>query len=222
MRSLLFAGQIEQSAVEMVNQHVNHACIYTWGLLNECESDTEFGRGMYSRIIDLLHRLDGMRPATFASCRFFTDICLELADIASFNIYPLWYYEENAASYTARLVRWMDDNGAEGKPIIISEFGAGGIYGYHDPLYESKWSEERQARILDEQLTALEAMKRVTGTYIWQFADVRVAEEWSMHRPKSQNNKGIVDLFRRPKLAYRVVKDHYAKKQQPAELLPQE
>ena len=39
-----------------------------------------------------------------------------------------------------------------------------------------------------------------------QFADVRVSEEWARARPKTMNNKGIVDNWRRPKLAYATVK----------------
>lgn len=209
MRRPNFQEQIDTSTREMVTQHRNHPCIYTWGLLNECESDTEFGRGVYSHIINILHEMDASRPVTFASCRFFNDICLDLVDIASFNIYPLWYHEEEPASYGPRLAAWMDENGAAGKPILFSEFGAGGIAGYHDPLYMPKWSEERQAAILDNQLGALGAMERISGTYIWQFADVRVSEEWAMIRPKAQNNKGVVDMYRHPKLSYAIVKKHY-------------
>lgn len=211
MRKPLFKEQIDGSATEMVVQHYNHPCIYTWGLLNECESETEFGYGMYSHVIDLLHRLDKTRPVTFASCRFFKDVCLGLVDIASFNIYPQWYTTEDPSDYADRLLQWMDESGAANKPIIFSEFGAGAIAGYHDPMYKSKWSEERQAEILDAQLKALCHKARVSGTYIWQFADVRVAEQWAMHRPKGQNNKGVVDIFRRPKMAYNTVKENYTK-----------
>ena len=209
MRKPLFKEQIDMSAREMVTQHFNHPCIYTWGLLNECESETEFGRSMYGHVIDLIHSLDATRPVTFASCRFFKDVCLDLVDIASFNIYPLWYTDEDPAAYADKLLQWMDENGAANKPILFSEFGAGGIAGYHDPLYKAKWSEERQAEILDRQLKDLCAKARISGTYIWQFADVRVADEWAMRRPKAQNNKGVVDLYRRPKLAYKTVKENY-------------
>ena len=209
MRKPLFKEQIDTSAREMVTQHFNHPCIYTWGLLNECESETEFGRSIYSHVIDLIHSLDATRPVTFASCRFFKDVCLDLVDIASFNLYPLWYMDEDPATCSDKLLQWMDENGAANKPILFSEFGAGGIAGYHDPLYKAKWSEERQAEILDKQLKALCAKVRISGTYIWQFADVRVADEWAMRRPKAQNNKGIVDLYRRPKLAYAIVKENY-------------
>lgn len=44
---------------------------------------------------------------------------------------------------------------------------------------------------------------------LWQFADVRVADEWAMRRPEAQNNKGVVDMYRRLKLAYGAVKENY-------------
>ena len=104
----------------------------------------------------------------------------------------------------------MEENGAAGKPILFSEFGAGGIAGFHDPINKAKWSEECQAEILGQQLADLGSIRRISGTYIWQFADVRVAREWAMGRPKSENNKGVVDRYRRPKLAYFKVKENYA------------
>lgn len=194
---------------EMVHQHVNHPCIWVWGLLNECESATEFGREAYRRQLEQLRRLDPTRPTTFASCRFFTDICMDLPDVCSFNIYPLWYHEEPAEDYARRIAEFMDQAGAAGKPIIFSEFGAGAIAGYHDPFGRAKWSEERQADILDAQLAAILGMERVSGAYIWQFCDVRVAESWAHGRPKTVNNKGVFDQFRRPKLSWQVVRDRF-------------
>ena len=197
---------------EMVTQHYNHPSIWVWGILNECESETEFGREVYRRQLEQLRRLDPTRPTTFASCRFFTDICMDLPDVCAFNIYPLWYHNEPAEDYARRIADFMDSAGAAGKPIIFSEFGAGGIAGYHDPFGRAKWSEERQADILDAQLRAIMGMARVSGAYIWQFADVRVAEEWAHGRPKTMNNKGVFDQFRRPKLAYGVVKERFSQR----------
>ena len=205
-----FARQCAVCNEEMVRQHVNHPSIYVWGLLNECESETEFGRGVYARQIAQLRELDPTRPITFASCRFFTDICLDLVDICSFNIYPGWYNGEPTKELAERLFRWMDENGAGGKPILISEVGAGAVAGFHDPFGQAKWSEERQSVILEEQLSALHRLPRCSGTYIWQFADVRVSEEWAIRRPKSMNNKGILDMYRRPKMSYAAVKKIYS------------
>ena len=205
-----FAEQCRVCNEEMIFQHVNHPAIYVWGLLNECESDTEFGRGVYKTQIEQLRALDPTRPVSFASCRFFKDVCLDLVDIASFNIYPLWYNDESPAELANRLFAWMDEHGASGKPIIISEIGAGAIAGFHDPMQRAKWSEERQSDILEKQLTDIHSVVRASGTYIWQFADVKVSEEWALHRPKAMNNKGIVDMYRSPKLSYSAVKRIYS------------
>lgn len=209
MRHPDFAAICMRSNEEMVTQHCNHPSIYVWGLLNECESATEYGREVYRRQLEQLRALDPTRPTTFASCRCFTDICMDLPDICSFNIYPLWYHSEPAADYAQRIADWMNKAGAAGKPIIFSEFGAGAIAGYHDPFGQAKWSEERQRDILDAQLRAIMGMERVSGAYIWQFADVRVAESWAHSRPKTVNNKGVFDQFRRPKLSFDTVRERF-------------
>lgn len=46
-------------------------------------------------------------------------------------------------------IEWIKNSGGDGKPIIISEFGAGTIYGYRDRS-RCKWSEERQADVIEE------------------------------------------------------------------------
>ena len=47
--------------------------------------------------------------------------------------------------------------------------------------------------------------------YIWQFCDIRISEEWWGGRPRTMNNKGVVDEYRRPKLCYEVVKELFHK-----------
>ncbi len=206
LRTETYRQQQRACNQEMVSQHGNHPCIYIWGVMNECESETQEGRAIYAEHLAHLRQLDPTRPVSFASCRIFTDISMDLADVCSFNIYPKWYVNESVQQYSDRLLAWMDTAGAAGKPILITEVGAGGIYGYHDPFGKAKWSEERQCEILEEQLTALLVNRRISGVYVWQFADVRVAEEWWYSRPKTMNNKGVVDQFRQPKMSYATVK----------------
>lgn len=201
-----FDAQESACNEEMVAQHVNHPCIYVWGVLNECESATEEGRAIYAKHLNHLRQLDPTRPVSFASCRFKSDICMDLVDIASFNMYPKWYHNTPVSQYIQELLTWMDAAGAAGKPILITEVGAGGVAGFHDPLGRAKWSEERQCDILEEQLTAIMETQRISGVYIWQFADVPVAEECAMGRPLTRNNKGVVDMFRNPKMSYFTVK----------------
>lgn len=44
--------------------------------------------------------------------------------------------------------------------------------------------------------------RRLTGTFIWQFCDVRVDTAWAMKRPRTMNNRDVVDEWRQPKPGY--------------------
>ena len=101
---------------------------------------------------------------------------------------------------------WISRTGGARKPVIVSEFGAGAIYGFRD-RGRCKWSEERQADLIQENLEVYKEDERLTGVFIWQFADCKVTEEeWFSARPRCYNNKGVVDEYRRPKEAFDVVK----------------
>ena len=203
-----FREQIETSTREMVAWHYNHPSIIIWGCLNECDSVSEAGRGEHERVLKLLKELDATRPVTFASDKRQRDLCLDLVDIVSWNLYGGWYSGKPDAIEPALdgLLAWLDSDesrGGAGKPVILSEFGAGAIYGNRQRC-RSKWSEEYQAAALDEALRVYLGRPEVVGTAIWQFCDVRICGDgnWWYGRPRTMNNKGIVDEYRRPKLAY--------------------
>ena len=207
MRHPRFMEQLRQSTAEMVEQHFNHPSIFIWGSLNECADDTEYGAACYREIFALLRQLDPSRPVTAALLerpggRVYGDM-----DVISLNIYPQWYLNVPVQDCLNRKLLEAARGGGDGKPVIVSEIGAGAIYGFHDPLGETKWSEERQCRILKDQIRGVLAETEVTGVFLWQFADVRVADEWFAARPKTYNNKGLLDEYRRPKMAYRTVRE---------------
>lgn len=208
MQNPYFESQCEEVIRGMITAHYNHPSIYIWGILNECGSESEYGRTCYQAQYELIRKLDQSRPTTSASCKFYKDLCQDLPDVCSWNIYPYWYEEKTATEMAGNLLKWIrsEGNGGE-KPFVISEIGAGGIYGFRDPSHDI-WSEELQAEILEKQLREISAMEDCVGLYIWQFCDVRVSRiDWAIRRPKSRNNKGVVDEYRRPKMAYHVVKE---------------
>lgn len=206
MRHKNFRSQSLQVLEEMVDNHSNHPSIFTWGILNECASETEYGREIYKEQFEKIKSMDPSRPLTFASCKYGTDICFDLVDIVSMNNYPLWYHDSPASEYLQEVYDWIQTTEGRGKPYIVSEIGAGAIPGCHAPG-NPKWSEERQAKILKEQLEAVLSHEKTTGAFIWQFCDGRVSEEWFASRPRSMNNKGVVDEYRRKKMSYETVKE---------------
>lgn len=206
MRNPNFERQCEDCIREMIGAHYNHPCIYIWGILNECASHTEYGRECYRRQYELIGQLDRSRIRSSASCQFKTDLCFGFPEVVSYNIYPLWYHDAPPGEYLDDLYRWVqEETEGKGKPFLVTEIGAGGIYGYRTPAMV-KWSEEYQAKALEEQLTAVLSREDISGVYIWQFCDCRVCDSWFGNRPRTMNNKGIWDEYRRPKLAFETVR----------------
>jgi len=194
---------------EMVAQHFNHPSIIMWGILNECMSDSEYGREVYAEQFDQLRALDPSRPLTYATFRMREDLCQDLPDICSWNQYPNWYIHMKPNDGLDIIFEHQDPRGLADRPLMISEFGAGAIPGFRDPVRKGKWSEERQSELLGELLEDYTAHPRVEGLFLWQFCDIRVDESWAMKRPRTMNNKGIVDEYRRPKLAFDVVRRYF-------------
>ena len=210
MQNPNFEQQCGDCIREMIENHYNHPAIVIWGILNECASETKEGRRMYQKQYEQIRSMDGTRPVTSATCRHFTDICLDLPDIVSFNMYSGWYQDCSIEERNQQELEWIRQSGGDGKPVIVSEVGAGAIYGYRDRS-RCKWSEERQADLIRDSLDVYMNDKNITGIFIWQFADCRVTEEggWFASRAKCHNNKGILDEYRRPKMAYDVVKEMF-------------
>lgn len=208
MQNPNFDKQSEDCIREMIENHYNHPSIIIWGILNECASETKEGREKYKMQYDQIKSMDTTRPTTSATCRHLTDICLDLPDIVSFNMYSGWYKDVPIKERHEEEIEWIKNSGGEGKPIIVSEFGAAAMYGYRDRS-RCKWSEERQADIIEENLKVYMNDENVSGVFIWQFADCRVTEEgpWFATRARCHNNKGILDEYRRPKIAYDIIKE---------------
>lgn len=207
----MFKEQIKSSTVEMVEWHHNHPSIVMWGCLNECDSVSPAGKKVHESVLGLLKKLDPSRPTTFASDKHVKDICLGLVDIVSWNVYTGWYGRsmEDIQSVIHERLEWLhsdESHGGKGKPVIIAEFGGGAIYGCRRAR-GGYWSEEYQRDVLDECLRVYLNHPDIVGAAIWQFCDVRVTDNWHPHgRPRNMNNKGTVDEYRRPKLAYDTVK----------------
>lgn len=207
-----FDEQITQSTKEMVEWHANHPSIVMWGCLNECESNSSSGKRTHKKVLNLIREMDPSRPVTFASNKNETDLCLDLVDIVSWNKYDGWYSggPNSIGPPIEELLRWLHSkkSGGADKPVILSEFGAGALRGYN-PAHKPKWSESYQADVLDKSLEHYLNHPDIAGAAIWQFCDVRVTRRWWLQRPRTMNNKGVVDEFRKPKLSYKTVKKRF-------------
>jgi beta-glucuronidase len=186
----------------MVERDLNHPCIWAWSVLNECATDTEEGRAVVTRLVDTVREVDDTRLVTLATDRGARDRCFDLVDVVCLNAYPGWYtHDVTWPQFLERMRALIGD-----KPLIVSEFGAGAIYGCHALQEGVVWSEEHQRKLLMDALDAFEAQGDLVGYYVWQFCDTRSDPKRALSRPRGYNNKGLVNEFRQPKLAYEAVR----------------
>ena len=195
---------------EMVKYYYNHPCIIIWGMHNEMPTNTEPMLEMTKLYYPLLKETGGNRLVSYATDKPLTDICLEYCDIICLNRYTGWYYGKRE-SWPDEIQSFRErrkELGLEHKPVIYSEFGGAAIYGHH--TFDDLWgSEEYQATMLSAALHAFHNDPMVAGFYIWQFCDVRTCRQMGLDRARSYNNKGILNEYRKPKMAYHAVKNAY-------------
>jgi len=202
---------------EMIRQYAHHPSIVCWGILNECASDAESARPVYEEMVALVRSMDPDRPVTYASNRFpdghtnpHGDIMFDLVDWVCINAYPGWYGGDlnDCLERLETIAQAIRDRKLDEKPVVISEIGAGAIPGFED-IRPVKWSAWYQQELLQKLSTAIRDDPTWSGLCIWQFCDIRTAESNWMTRPRGYNNKGIMDELRRPKPAYRAIREIY-------------
>ena len=201
----------ETNIREMIAGAINHPSVIMWGLLNESASNDARSRPGYERLIGHIRKLDAGRPVTYAGNHPLDDLCLDLVDIVSINQYPGWYQGpiEDIPAHIDKCLARVDEAGQGSKPFILSEIGAAGLYGCRD-WNEDRWTEQYQARLLEMVIRYLFIDRdRAAGLAIWQFCDLRsmpTVPSPILTRVRGFNNKGVVDEYRRPKMAYDAVK----------------
>ena len=200
---------------EMVRDYYNHPSIIIWGMHNEIKSETQNAYEMTKCFAEFLRAEGGNRLLTHASNHPMNDICFEFSDIISLNMYYGWYdqlavggapdWEGFLKNFRAR----REALGMRNKPVIMSEFGAGALYNFHNAFDHIRWSEEYQTDVLAHCLKLFHNDPMIAGFYIWQFCNVRTSLEAGRDRARTFNNKGILDEYRNPKHSYFEVKKLY-------------
>lgn len=178
---------------------------------NECATETEEGFKFNKMLVEQVRSLDDSRLVTFATDRALSDVTLSLVDVIGINRYFGWYGGEVGGFelFLQQYEEYSKQMGSYGKPVIMAEFGGAGIFGDIGWEENRMFSEDYQARILESALNIFKKDKQISGTYIWQFADIRSDVPRFRDRARGFNNKGLVNEYRKPKLAYGSVKKIY-------------
>ena len=176
---------------EMIGAHYNHHFHFYLGYSERTV------RQPYASTEGMLSEAAGADPQpgsdpspSFASCQFKTDICFDLVDVVSYNIYPLWYHDTPADVYLKDLYDWVQkETGGSGKPLPHHRGGSG-----------------RHLRLPDAGKG--EMVRGISGRGHWKSSfsailspgglqrrlhlavcDCRVCDSWFSIRPRTMNNK---------------------------------
>jgi beta-glucuronidase len=98
-----------------------------------------------------------------------------------------------------------------GKPLIVSEFGAGAKFGRRADSLEL-WSEDYQARVYRQQLAMIENAKTLRGLSPWILKDFRTPLRFLPNIQDGWNRKGLISEMGEKKLAFQVLREAYERR----------
>ena len=190
-----------QAIRELVARDKNHPSVVLWSIANEPESDTEGAEQYFKPLFELTRELDPTRPvgfvnvmlAPYGKCRV-----SQFGDVLMLNRYYGWYV--NTGELKAAELAWEEELkgwAGEGKPIIITEYGADTYPGLHS-VVPQPWTEEYQVEYLDMNHRVFDRIDAVVGEQVWNFADFATT---SGIMRVGGNKKGVFTRDRQPKAA---------------------
>lgn len=195
----------------LVARDKNHPSVVVWSIANEPESDTEGAENYFRPLFDVARAADPQgRPvgfvnvmlAPYGKCRV-----SQFADILMLNRYYGWYVDTGdlagaEQAFTEELAGWA----TEGKPIVITEYGADTMPGLHQ-LPAQPWSEEYQVEYLAANHRAFDKFDAVVGEQVWNFADFATT---SGIMRVGGNKKGVFTRDRQPKAAAYALRERWS------------
>jgi beta-glucuronidase len=98
------------------------------------------------------------------------------------------------------------------KPLIMSEFGAGALYGRHGDAM-AKFTEEYQENVFHHQVAMLNRIPFLRGTSPWVLMDFRSPRRNLPDIQDFFNRKGLVGIHGEKKKAFFVMQEFYQSKQ---------
>ncbi len=203
---------------EMVARDKNRCGIVMWSLSNETHSHGENRNEFLRSLIDKCRALDDTRAITFASnqikismdgettVKTLDDPLADYVDIIGVNNYQGWYMPWGGdAANTKWIIR---DN----KPVVMSEFGAGCVYGKSGSNTDPQsWSEEYMVTAYNNYLKSFQSIDNLRGTMPWVLFDFRSIRRSHATNQQGWNRKGLLSPEGDKKQAWYIMHDFYNK-----------
>lgn len=123
-------------------------------------------------------------------------------DVIGDNEYVGWYVDKPA---DADAIEWVS---GFNKPLIMTEFGADALFGYHGET-SARWTEEYQEDLYQHQIAMLKRISFLRGVAPWVLMDFRSPRRTLPVYQDYFNRKGLLTKDGQKKKAYFVLQDFY-------------
>ena len=202
----------EQQLTDMITRDRNRANVIIWSVANE----TPLGDSRLTFLGKLIAKARELDPTRLVSAamekverprRMLTvnDPLTEIADLISFNQYVGWY---DGTPEKCDEVTWTFD---VKKPVIVTEFGGGALYGRHGDV-DQRFTEENQEYLYRKNIEMLDRMPGLAGTSPWILKDFRSPKRMLDGIQDDYNRKGLLSEKGERKKAFYVMQSWYGTK----------
>ncbi|MDR0830464.1 MAG: beta galactosidase jelly roll domain-containing protein [Prevotellaceae bacterium] len=199
----------ENQLHDMIYRDKNRCAVVIWSIANETPHsdarDLFLGKlAKYARTQDNTRLISMAMEVASAkgNVNELNDNMNEYVDVASFNQYVGWYRGTNE---DARNFVW---NIPYNKPVIVSEFGGGALYGLHGDKTE-RWTEEYQEELYIRNLEMLDKIDGLAGLSPWILVDFYSPRRALTGIQDYFNRKGLVSSSGNKKKAFFVLQKFY-------------
>ena len=185
---------------DLVERDRNHPSVIAWSIANEPHSRRPAAGPFFKDLVELTRSLDSTRLVTVVSHVGVEEEAFSFCDILCLNRYYGWYTEggriEEGCVKLSEEIDALHEKFR--KPLILSEFGADTVSGWHSEPPEM-FSEEYQALFIERYMDVLRSRPWVVGQHVWNLCDFKTGQ--SIQRVGGMNLKGVFTRDRRPKMA---------------------
>jgi beta-glucuronidase len=199
----------ESQLVDMITRDKNRANVIIWSVANE----TPHGVARLEFLKRLIAKTREMDPTRLVSAAMekdnidattvtVKDELIEYVDLISFNQYVGWY---DGTSEKCDRMNWVFD---VKKPVFISEFGGGAVYGRHGDVSE-RFTEEYQEDLYQRSVNMMDRIEGLAGTTPWILKDFRSPRRQIVGIQDDFNRKGLISDQGGKKKAFYVMKKWY-------------
>jgi beta-glucuronidase len=192
---------------ELIARDQNHPSIIMYSLANEANTHEENAVSYFTEIVHHARTKTDLPLMIVEYVSAEQNKVAQLFDVVGLNRYMAWYSDFGDLSVIEKdLTKAIQDYLIKfSKPVVITEFGADTIAGFHS-LPSLAFSEEYQDDFITKYLDTIEKIDGVIGTHLWNFADFQTKQGLTRI---IGNKKGVFTRDRQPKMVAHTLKKRW-------------